>query len=53
MVQTLVDAPQQAGSYQMQWDASTFGSGTYLLRIDFKGENNQAYSQIRKMLLIK
>ena len=53
LVQTLVDAPQQAGSYQMQWDASAFGSGTYLLRINYKGENNQTYSQIRKMLLIK
>ncbi|MEO9885226.1 MAG: right-handed parallel beta-helix repeat-containing protein, partial [Balneola sp.] len=53
LVQTLIDAPQQAGSYQMQWDASAFGSGTYLLRIDFEGSNNQSYSQIRKMLLIK
>ncbi len=52
-VQTLIDAPQQAGRYQMQWDASAFGSGTYLLRIDFKGDNNQNYSKIRKMLLIK
>lgn len=53
LVQTLVDDNQKAGVYNLRWDASTFSSGTYLLRIDVVGEENQNYSQIRKMLLIK
>ena len=53
LVQTLVDDNQKAGVYNLRWDASTFSSGTYLLRIDVVGEDNQNYSQIRKMLLIK
>lgn len=53
LVQTLVDDNQKAGVYNLRWDASTFSSGTYLLRIEVRGEDNQNYSQIRKMLLIK
>lgn len=53
LVQTLVDDNQKAGVYNLRWDASTFSSGTYLLRIEVQGEDNQNYSQIRKMLLIK
>ncbi|MBO6793699.1 MAG: right-handed parallel beta-helix repeat-containing protein [Balneolaceae bacterium] len=53
LVQTLVDDNQKAGVYNLRWDASTFSSGTYLLRIDVVGSDNQNYSQIRKMLLIK
>lgn len=53
LVQTLVDDNQKAGVYNLRWDASTFSSGTYLLRIEVLGEDNQNYSQIRKMLLIK
>jgi hypothetical protein len=53
LVHTVVDQPQKAGRYQVRWDASQFGSGTYLLRIDFQGDDNNGYSQVRKMLLIK
>ena len=44
---------QKAGRYTLRWDAAGFSSGTYLLRIDVIGDDNQQYSQIRKMLLIK
>lgn len=53
LVQTVVDTKQKAGRYKVSWDASRFSSGTYLLRIDFNGDQNKNYSQIRKMLLIK
>ncbi|MEX2602762.1 MAG: T9SS type A sorting domain-containing protein, partial [Gracilimonas sp.] len=53
LVNTVVSERQKAGRYNIRWDASQFGSGTYLLRIDFKGNDNQSYSQVRKMLLIK
>jgi hypothetical protein len=53
LIQTLVNDRQKAGVYNLRWDASTFSSGTYLLRIEVQGEDNQNYSQIRKMLLIK
>ena len=52
-VQTLVNDNQNAGRYTLSWDAAGFSSGTYLLRIDVLGDDNQQYSQIRKMLLIK
>ena len=52
-VQTLVNDNQKAGRYTLRWDAAGFSSGTYLLRIDVLGDDNQQYSQIRKMLLIK
>ncbi|CAI8371077.1 MAG: Uncharacterised protein [Rhodothermaeota bacterium MED-G12] len=52
-VQTLVNDNQNAGRYTLRWDAAGFSSGTYLLRIDVLGDDNQQYSQIRKMLLIK
>lgn len=52
-VQTLVNDNQKAGRYTLRWDAAGFSSGTYLLRIDVIGDDNQQYSQIRKMLLIK
>jgi hypothetical protein len=53
LVQTVTDKRQKAGSYSVKWDASRYSSGTYLLRIEFTGEDNTSYSQVRKMLLIK
>ncbi|MAO66162.1 MAG: hypothetical protein CL666_14295, partial [Balneola sp.] len=53
LVQTLVDERKTAGNYNVKWNASQFGSGTYILRIEFKGDDNQRYSQVRKMMLIK
>lgn len=52
-VQTLISAEQQAGSHSINWDAGRLSSGTYILRIDFEGVDNQSYSQVRKMMLIK
>ena len=53
LVQTVVNKRQKAGSYTLKWDAARYSSGTYLLRIDFTGEDNTSYSEVRKMLLIK
>lgn len=53
MVQTLMSERQKTGNYTVSWDASLFSRGTYLLRINFKGDDNQSYTQVRKMMLIK
>lgn len=38
LVQTLVDADQQPGTYRATWDASRLASGTYLYRLQVDGE---------------
>jgi hypothetical protein len=47
-VATLVNEQQQAGTYQVEWDASGFASGIYYYRIK-AGE----YQDVKKMILIK
>lgn len=47
-VATLVDAMQEGGSYQMNWDASRFASGLYYYRIEVNG-----FIRTRKMVLVK
>lgn len=53
LVQTVVDERQKAGAYTFRWDAAQYSSGTYLLRIEFNGDDKTSYSEVRKMLLIK
>ena len=47
-VETLVNEKQNAGSYQVLWNASQYSTGVYFYRIDAGG-----FQQVRKMLLIK
>ncbi len=47
-VATLVNERQQAGSYQVEWDASRFSSGIYYYRIKV-GE----YQDVKKMILLR
>ena len=52
----LVNEFQQAGYYEVDWDAKAFGlsSGVYLFRIEIKNENNiPVFSDMRKSILLK
>jgi hypothetical protein len=51
-VETLVSDFQNAGSYEIIFNADSFSSGVYFYRIKAMGENESFY-QIKKMLLIK
>ena len=51
-VETLVSDFQNAGSYEIIFNADGFSSGVYFYRITASGEN-QSFHQIKKMLLIK
>ena len=51
-VETLVSDFQNAGSYEIIFNADSFSSGVYFYRIKARGENESFY-QIKKMLLIK
>ena len=45
---TLVSEQQEAGSYEVQWDASGFSSGVYYYRIEAA-----EFQDIKKMILLK
>ncbi len=47
-VATLVDAMQEAGAWQLHWDARRFASGSYYYRLQVND-----FVQTRKMVLIK
>jgi hypothetical protein len=47
-VTTLVNKKQPAGSYQVQWDATSFATGVYYYKLT-AGD----YQQVKKMVLIK
>jgi hypothetical protein len=50
----LVNVNQEAGNYEINWDASSLASGIYFYTIDAKSVSNQEkYTSVRKMLLIK
>ena len=48
-VTTLVSERQQAGQYQVKWDASDFASGIYLYQL----RTNNGFIQSKKLLLLK
>lgn len=48
LVQTLVNEQQLAGKYAVQFNATRFSSGVYLVRMRFEGKE-----YIKKMLLVK
>jgi len=47
-VTTLVSEKKEAGIYKIDWDASGFASGMYLIRLE-----SEKYIKVRKCLLIK
>jgi ligand-binding sensor domain-containing protein len=47
-IATLVSKRQQAGSYQIEWNASGFASGVYLYKLSIGND-----ARVRKMVLIK
>ncbi len=47
-VATLVDGPRQVGQYTVTWDASSFGTGVYVYRLETGGQ-----SFVKRMTLIK
>jgi len=47
-VATLVNKKQQAGSYQVEWDASNFSTGVYLYRL-----SAEEFTATRKLILMK
>jgi hypothetical protein len=54
-VATLVSQKQKAGSHQVEWDASGFGSGVYYYRIeviDLAGRTGE-FVDVKKMILTK
>lgn len=54
-VRTLADEFKQAGSYEVNLDASQLSSGTYFCRIDVRqaGSSTGEFSDIKKMVLVK
>jgi predicted GH43/DUF377 family glycosyl hydrolase len=48
-VATLVEKRQNAGTYQVEWDASGFASGVYLYRI----KTDIGYIETKKLILLK
>ena len=48
-VTTLVSEKQPAGTYKVEWDASSFSSGIYLYRL----ETDKGFVQSRKLILLK
>ena len=47
-IEKLVNGYMQPGSYQVEWNASNYASGTYFYRFE-----SDAYNQVKKMSLIK
>ena len=54
-VATIVNGVQDVGYQSVLWNAGEFASGVYMYRIDAVSASNpeQAYTQIRKMLILK
>jgi photosystem II stability/assembly factor-like uncharacterized protein len=55
-VATLVSEKQQAGQYQVQWDASGFASGMYLYRLQAGSPSTgsgQVFEETKKLILLK
>jgi hypothetical protein len=52
-VETLVDASQEAGYYNVDWNASNVSSGIYLYKLSFHGEKGNTESQMRRMSFVR
>ncbi len=52
-VSTLVSKNQQAGRYEITFNASELASGIYFYRINVNGDKGQQFTSIKKMILLK
>jgi hypothetical protein len=52
-VATLVDRQQNAGDYEVTFNATRFASGVYFYRIAAVGNNGQKFVSIKKLVLMK
>ena len=52
-VLTLLDKNQQAGYYNIEWDAASFESGLYFYLLKVENRKNKCFEKINKMLLLK
>ncbi|HWP81242.1 MAG TPA: FG-GAP-like repeat-containing protein [Bacteroidota bacterium] len=52
-VMHLVDKEQPAGYYEVKFDGRALTSGTYFYRITVTSESGEAYTDVKKMLLLK
>ena len=48
-IATLVNKKQNAGTHQIEWDASAFASGVYLYRM----MTDNGYVETKKMILLR
>ena len=54
LVTTLVDETQTANKYSVKWNASDFGTGVYLCKMEARNKGRSgAFSSVRKLLLLK
>jgi len=44
---------QQAGTYNLEWNALSVSSGVYFYRIEVRGNNGQVFRDVKRMTLIK
>ena len=50
----LIDANQNAGSYEVSWDARNAASGIYLYSIEaITSDGTEIFKSVRKMILLK
>lgn len=52
-VAALINRNMNAGNHSSVFDASRLTSGMYIYRLEVKGSDGTAFSQVRKMMLIK
>ena len=52
-VDVIFDGYREAGYHKIQFDASSLNSGVYFYRIRAASESGQAFTQTRKMILLK
>jgi xylan 1,4-beta-xylosidase len=54
LVAKLVNTTQDANRYNVQWNASGFGSGIYFCKMNARSENgSNTFSSVRKLILLK
>jgi hypothetical protein len=53
MISEVLNQKFEPGTYEYNWDASGFSSGTYFYKIDIVGNGNESFSNVKKMILLK
>jgi len=52
-VAELVNRPEAAGYYEIEFKATNLSSGIYFYRIMAQGEDGNSFNQVRKLILMK